>query len=215
MQENDFRNWLSNKYDNDGTVNSRMNNCLRVEQSEGDLDTHFQNDECRALLNRLVYTADDEKHHRRPLHNIPIDGNIRDGTSTLKHAVNLYVEFKRAGAPARAAVEQELAQTAVLAVVFNEWLRNPKTGKTPYKILAAVSADAKDYDIDLSIPGKLEILFAYQFENYEKCEKAEQVIHKLLEQYKENGEWFVLGDDQLALIKLICESTLGGTLITK
>jgi hypothetical protein len=42
----------------------------------------------------LTYTADDERHNRQANHKIPINGNIRNGTATLKQAVRLYVEFK-------------------------------------------------------------------------------------------------------------------------
>jgi hypothetical protein len=214
MQETDFRNWLrNNKNYEPGTVNSRTTNCLRVEESEGDLDTHFQTDMCRALLNRLTYSADDEQNNRPPRHRIPIDGDIRNGTSTLKHAINLYVEYKQSNMPAGATAGRETIKTGILSVVFNKWLRDPETGRTPYKIIAAASARDGNYNLDLKIPGKLETLFAYQFEDYKKCEKAEQAIHKLLAQYKENGDWFTLDDNQLALIKLSCEGALGGTLI--
>jgi hypothetical protein len=89
-----FENWLLNKYSDTKTVSSRKSNCLRVEQFEGDLDIHFKTDKCSELLNKLTYTKDDEINNRNPRHNIPINGNIFNGTSTLKQAINLYVKFR-------------------------------------------------------------------------------------------------------------------------
>jgi len=94
MLEKDFFNWLSNKYPEGGTAISRKTNCLTVCRYEGDLDEHFEKDNCRTILNKLTYSKDDENHNRLAKHKIPINGNIRNGTATLKQAVNLYIEFK-------------------------------------------------------------------------------------------------------------------------
>jgi len=94
MLEKDFRNWLSNKYDNEGTINSRITNCSTVCKYEGDLDAHFSKDSCKTIISKLTYSTDDEKNKRKPRHNIPINGNTRNGTATLKQAVKLYINFK-------------------------------------------------------------------------------------------------------------------------
>jgi len=95
MMEEDFRNWLRNKYKDEGTINSRLSNCLTVCRHEGDLDIHFSKDSCKEIITKLTYSADDEKNKREKRHNIPIDGNIRNGTATYKQAVNLYIYFKK------------------------------------------------------------------------------------------------------------------------
>ncbi len=96
MQENEFSRYLKNiKHYNTGTSGSRVTNCRKVCQYEGDLDNHFDNDLCNQLLQRLRYTAEDQFHNRPKLHNIPINGDIRNGSATLKQAVNLYVEFRK------------------------------------------------------------------------------------------------------------------------
>ena len=77
-----------------GTISSRKSNCLRVEQFEGNLDIHFKKDKCFELINKLTYTKEDSDHNRKQKHKIPIEGNIFNRTSTLKQAVNLYIEFK-------------------------------------------------------------------------------------------------------------------------
>src|SRR5690349_16891724 len=101
MQEEAFRSWLSKHHQNgDGltldirTIGSRISNCRTIERYEGDLDLHFNQDHLRGLLERLKYSTGDERANRPPLHNIPIDGNIRNGTATLRSAVSLYKRFR-------------------------------------------------------------------------------------------------------------------------
>ena len=77
------------------TIGSRTSNCKRAERYEGDLDRHFDNDQCQGLLWRLTYSTDDQDRERTPRHSVPIDGNLRTGSATLKHAVGLYVQFRR------------------------------------------------------------------------------------------------------------------------
>ena len=74
---------------------NRISNCKNVERYEGDLDQHFDNDRCRNLLHRLTYSAADQEMKRTPSHNIPIDGDVRNGSATLKSAVKLYAEFRQ------------------------------------------------------------------------------------------------------------------------
>lgn len=101
MIEKDFYQWLQERY-NKKTSSSRVSNCRRVEKYEGDLDNHYVKDQCKTLLSRLTYTKDDEAFNRKPKHEIPIDGNIYNGTATFRAAVVLYTKFKsdvRSGVP--------------------------------------------------------------------------------------------------------------------
>ncbi len=96
MLESDFRNYLRNvRSHKEKTISNRLSNCRRVEQYEGDLDKHFDADQCQNLLWRLAYSTDDQDRKRPPIHKIPIDGNVLKGTATLKQAVGLYAEFRR------------------------------------------------------------------------------------------------------------------------
>ncbi len=47
-----------------------------------------------ALLERLTYSTDDARYGRRAKHRIPISGDVRTGTSTLKTAIRLYRDFR-------------------------------------------------------------------------------------------------------------------------
>lgn len=93
MNEIGFRAWLQKQGYNLGTTNSRISNCLRVCEYEGDIDLLYRGDQCRALLDRLTYSTNDEQYGRLPRHSIPINGNVRNGTATLKQAVKLYIRF--------------------------------------------------------------------------------------------------------------------------
>lgn len=93
MNEIDFRAWLQNQGYNTGTTNSRVSNCLRVCEYEGDIDSLYRDDKCKTLLARLTYSTNDERYGRPPHHSVPINGNVRNGTATLKQAVGLYIRF--------------------------------------------------------------------------------------------------------------------------
>lgn len=79
----------------ESTISSRIANCKRAERYEGNLDEHFDNDQCHALLRRLTYSADDLDRKWQPQHNIPINGHLRTGSASLKCAVGLYAEFRK------------------------------------------------------------------------------------------------------------------------
>ena len=90
MQEARFKVWLGVERElNARTVGSRISNCRRVEHYEGDLDAHYDADGLAGLMDRL--------NPRGPEHRIPINGNIYNGTATLKSAVSLYRDFRNAG----------------------------------------------------------------------------------------------------------------------
>lgn len=95
MNETGFREWLVQQGYDERTVGSRVSNALRVDRFEGDLDLHFDTDVCETLLARLAYSTADERLGHPPRHAIPIDGNVRNGTATLKQAVLLYVRYRQ------------------------------------------------------------------------------------------------------------------------
>src|SRR5215212_3634473 len=101
MKEDAFRLWLLNHHSNaDGgsldirTISSRLSNCRTVERYEGDLDLQFDQDQLRSLLECLTYSAEQERQSRPVRHRIPINGNLRNGSATLRSAVSLYKQFR-------------------------------------------------------------------------------------------------------------------------
>lgn len=101
MQTSAFRLWLKTSYLQingnplaDGTQVSRAANCSTIEQWEGDLDEHYDRDGMTELLRRLSYSAVDQNANRQPLHRIPIDGDIVNGSTTYRSAANLYRKFR-------------------------------------------------------------------------------------------------------------------------
>ena len=90
MQEAEFKVWLGVERElNARTAGSRISNCRRVEHYEDDLDAHYDADGLAGLMGRLNPAG--------PAHKIPIDGDIYNGTATLKSAVGLYRDFRNAG----------------------------------------------------------------------------------------------------------------------
>jgi len=100
MNSNAFKKWLLAEYVQKngkplgtGTQVSRVANCSTVEQIEGNLDEHFRRDGMRGLLERFSYSSDDAREARPARHRVPIDGDIANGTSTYRAAINLYRKF--------------------------------------------------------------------------------------------------------------------------
>jgi hypothetical protein len=99
----------------------------------------------------------------------------------------------------------------ILYIVYNDWIRDPQTGKKPYKIgKTSTSVSDRYYGLGLKMPGKFETLFAYKLDTYEEAEKA---IHTILHQNCVNGEWFDITQDEITLVEDICK-TMRGTLVT-
>jgi hypothetical protein len=94
MNKSGFETWLQGQGQSYGTIKSRISNCQRIERFEGDLDTHFANDEMRGLLNSLDYSRNDESAGIDVKHNILIKGNVYNGTATFRAAAKLYLKYK-------------------------------------------------------------------------------------------------------------------------
>ena len=77
------------------TCRSRIGNCSTIEEHEGDLDAAYERDSMASLMERLQYSKADEREGRPARHSIPINGNVYNGTATLRSAANLYLSFKR------------------------------------------------------------------------------------------------------------------------
>src|SRR5690554_2289308 len=95
MDAEKFRNWLEFTGRPINTIQNRISNCRNVENYEGDLDQHFIKDYGLSLLEKLSYSTTEERNNSPAKHKIPINGNIRNGSATLKQAVNLYMSFRK------------------------------------------------------------------------------------------------------------------------
>lgn len=93
MKTEEFREWLKQQGYQPNVANTRVGNCITVCNYEGDLDSLYANDKCQDLMNRLCYSTQDERNNAPVRHRIPINGNQRTGSATLKQAVGLYIRF--------------------------------------------------------------------------------------------------------------------------
>lgn len=57
------------------------------------LDGHFVRDRMRGLLDVLTYSRSDERSGVSARHRVPIDGDVVNGTASLRNAANLYRLF--------------------------------------------------------------------------------------------------------------------------
>ncbi|MFF2155176.1 hypothetical protein ACFVVQ_07665 [Paenibacillus chitinolyticus] len=93
VHEDAFREHLGNVLSSERVLRDCISRCRRVELHEGNLLNHYNLDGGRSLLNRLEYSASDEKSDAKQRHSIPIDGKIRTGTASLRNAVQHYLDF--------------------------------------------------------------------------------------------------------------------------
>jgi len=95
MKIESFKKWMEFNGKPKNTIQNRISNCKNVENYEGNLDEHFMKNYGLSLMEKLSYSMSDERNKSPAKHKIPIDGNIRNGSATLKQAVNLYFSFKK------------------------------------------------------------------------------------------------------------------------
>jgi len=99
----------------------------------------------------------------------------------------------------------------LLYVVYNDWIRDPKTGKMPYKIgITTTTVEKRYYGLGLKLPGNFKAKFAYEVSD---CKRIEAIVQGMLNQLCVNGEWFIVNEEALESIENYCRS-LNGKLIT-
>ena len=98
-------------------------------------------------------------------------------------------------------------EKGIVYVVYNKKIRDEHTNELLYKIGHTKHTEVNCYKHeDAEIPGKFETLFAYKFAD---CKEAENIIHRTLKEYREQGEWFNLTQMELDLVKAMCEVMKG------
>jgi hypothetical protein len=154
MRLEEFKEWLQDKYiDVPTTVNNRISNCKLVEKYYNNLDTHFSTDKCKSLIEDFTYSTENERQNLPPKHIIPIDGNIRTGSATLKQAVKLYVEFcefiQDETSPYVSIVSPEIIQTDEDGdLILNQLLSHIdefQYDKKKYQDISVLQLDISDY----------------------------------------------------------------------
>ena len=96
MQREEFIDYLMQVHGlKESTARSRAGNCATIEEYEGDLDRRFAEDGLSDLLVRMQYSVEDQRSNLPARHSVPINGNVYNGTATLKRALKLYISFKR------------------------------------------------------------------------------------------------------------------------
>jgi len=94
--------------------------------------------------------------------------------------------------------------SGILYIVFNDWIREPQTGKKPYKIgITSTTVSDRYYGLGLKMPGKFETLFAYKLKNFKEAERA--ILEILRPQHHVNGEWFDISQNEIDLVENICK----------
>ncbi|MGP1284200.1 MAG: endonuclease NucS domain-containing protein [Parasphingopyxis sp.] len=104
-----YSDWLRRAVPSESTWQTKLSELRRVEREYGDVDEHFDEDELQSVLESLVYSAEDERLGADNPSKIVIEGNLRNGLSGYKSAVQKYVRFRQD-------VESEAARPAIAAL---------------------------------------------------------------------------------------------------
>ncbi len=175
MNSQKFESWLiTNKNYSIKTIQNRISNCRNVERHEGDLDNHFAKDKGISLLERLSYSTENQLNSDIPNHKVPIHGDMREGSATLKYAVKLYMSYKNSAQPDR----KKLIEKTEKLILTKKLTESEKTVLTKYRIGQSFF---RNQLIDLwngccSISGfsKTELLIASHIKPYNKCKENEK-----------------------------------------
>lgn len=145
MQEGDFERWLLDVRGlSHRTVDSRLSNCRRLERYEGDLDGHFDRDGLEGLIARLAYSTTDRRHNTPPRHSVPIEGDLRDGSASLKSAATLYKDFREGRQGASHRQREQRPRTPPNLDVEQQGYR-PRGGTSPaFDLTATIAAGESD-----------------------------------------------------------------------
>ena len=153
MKKEEFKHWWRNQRPRQD-MSDIISRCNRIEDYEGDLDGHFDEDRMAGLFERLKYSKTDKRNKERPRHNIPIrDGaDEYEGTATLRTAARRYKEFReclaRQGAEKRRIQSGHSTQDNIEMALNRILYGPPGTGKTFDAVSEAVEA------VDGKLPGK-------------------------------------------------------------
>lgn len=89
-----FELWLARRYPGSpATVRARLSNIARLESAYGALETHHRRDRCRGVMAELAYSSADAARRVPGASRIRINGDLRNGLSTLRGALKLYVAY--------------------------------------------------------------------------------------------------------------------------
>lgn len=127
----EFKRWLLEDYGlKESAAASRVSNISTIEKYYGDIDVLIKSGGVYNLMNDLSYSADDERNNKETAHIIPINGNLRTGSATLRQALARYIEFYQQSS--------EIPHTSQLKIIYEtlvEMLRQfkPTMRKNSYK----------------------------------------------------------------------------------
>ena len=90
----EFKNWMcEDKIFEDSTINSRIANVERIQESFGPLLAHYKADNFESILNQLAYTKAHERLGKKYTGPLTVTGNIYNCLATYRAALRLYGAF--------------------------------------------------------------------------------------------------------------------------
>jgi len=185
MRTDKFKKWLlEERALNFRSAQSRISNCRTVERTYSDLDKQFLKDKGQSLMELLTYSTKDQRNRLPAKHSIPIDGNIKNGSATLKSAVVLYMKFcederkngKHSETQPKLEIQMPELKSEKSLEGYNSIIKNNQTNISYKKLFGDFLEEATEY-----VVRDPYIRFPYQLKNFN------ELCH-LIGETKHNGE---------------------------
>ncbi len=93
MRDN-FRDWLIEQGRNTNSLNTYLYHLRNIETAYGDLDEIYDVDRFKALLDALVYTAQDERDNRASPSKVSIKSSLYKTLASHRTVLGRYAEFR-------------------------------------------------------------------------------------------------------------------------
>ncbi|MFM2273691.1 MAG: hypothetical protein RL702_2756, partial [Pseudomonadota bacterium] len=115
LRESEYRAWLCTQGYKDSSITTWLSDGRKVESHLGDLDADFEADGCAGILEKLAYSAADQRDGRPNPTTIPLGGKLYAQLATLRSAVSAYRRFRLALQGQGGGLPAGLTREAVLA----------------------------------------------------------------------------------------------------
>ncbi len=156
-----FHKWMTNEGYSENTVSSRVSEINRIKGAYPMLDKMIQNGTISKIEDDFIYSKEDANAGKQPKHNIPISGNVYNGTASLRSALRLYTRFYRSVNPSAIKTPLTQLKDSIVSVIdsanitYNKALQNSVKARIQIPLLSVLKQAFPniEWDMEQTIQG--------------------------------------------------------------